>query len=340
MFTILFNLYRKFNIVTLKHRSELFRILAILIVIILIFASLFSYYEKISFFKAFYWAVTTASTVGYGDVIPTNNTGRIIAMGLMLVGIGMLGVFLATLSSIMFEFKLGRIFGTMESHFVEKHVVVLGYSNLIKQSLDEILNEKDNITLVADIEKSPSGAINFVFIKGDIADDKNLEKAKIGKAKLCIISDNDDSKTLISAISVRTKYKDVYIIALVLKKETARALKEIGINEVFATGSFSGKLLVKSIKIKGVSKFFSQLMDEDFEEGLIEKDIPSGIIGKSFNDSLTLIKETTGELFVGVKRDGKMIVNPDGKTFILDKGDKILLIGKKGYSIYRSRVLK
>ncbi|MHB1663879.1 MAG: potassium channel family protein [bacterium] len=329
MFVILFNLYRKFNIVTLKHRSELLRILIILLAIILIFAFLFSHYENISFFKAFYWAVTTASTVGYGDVTPTNNIGRVIAMGLMLVGIGMLGVFLATLSSIMFEFKLGRIFGSMESHFVEKHVVILGYSNLIKQSLDEILAEKDNITLVADIDKSPSNDINFVFIKGDITENKNIEKAKIDKAKLCIISDDDDSKTLISAITVRTKYKDTYIIALVVKKETAGALKEIGVNEVFATGSFSSKLLVKSVKIRGASNFFSQLMNEDFEEGLIEKNIPSSVIGKSFHDALFFIKETTDELLVGVKRDGKMIVNPDGKTFILDKNDKMILIGKK-----------
>ena len=329
MFTVLFNLYRKFNIITLKHRSELLRILIILLAILLIFAFLFSHYEKISFFKAFYWAVTTASTVGYGDVVPTNNIGRVIAMGLMLIGIGMLGVFLATLSSIMFEFRLGRIFGTMESHFVEKHVVILGYSNLIRQSLDEILEEKDNITLVADIEKSPSNALNFVFIKGDITEGKNIEKAKIDKAKLCIISDDDDSKTLISAITVRTKYKDIYIIALVVKKETAKALKEIGVNEVFATGSFSSRLLVKSVKIRGASNFFSQLMNEDFEEGLIEKNIPSGIIGKSFHDALLFVKETTDELFVGVKRDGKMIVNPDGKTFILDKNDMMLLIGKK-----------
>ncbi|MHB8283028.1 MAG: ion channel, partial [bacterium] len=75
MFVILFNLYRKFNIVTLKHRSELLRILIILLAILLIFAFLFSHYENISFFKAFYWAVTTASTVGYGDVTPTNNIG-------------------------------------------------------------------------------------------------------------------------------------------------------------------------------------------------------------------------------------------------------------------------
>jgi voltage-gated potassium channel len=329
MFTILYSFFRKLNIVTSKHKSDLLRILVVLVIILLIFTYLFSHFEKISFFKAFYWAVTTASTVGYGDVTPTNSIGRVIAMGLMLVGIGILGIFLATLSSLMFDFKLGRIFGTMESHFLEKHIVILGFSDLISASLEEILEEKENVTLVANLDKSPGDKENFVFIKGDITDDKYITKAKLDKAKLCIISDADDSKTLISAIAVRTRFKNLYIIASVYKKEIKRALKEIGINEVFAAGSFSSKLLAKSIKIRGASNFFSQLMEEDFEEGLVEKDIPSRLIGKNFNNGLIFIKESTNELFVGVKRDGKMIVNPDGQAFTLEEGDKILLIGKK-----------
>ena len=55
---------------------------------------------------------------------------------------------------------------------------------------------------------------------------------------------------------MRSLFKNVYIIALVSKKEISKALKEIGINEVFASGLFSSKMLVKSAKIKGVSSFF------------------------------------------------------------------------------------
>jgi voltage-gated potassium channel len=48
---------------------------------------------------ALWWAVTTITTVGYGDRYPTTTTGRLIAFGLMIAGIALLGVVTATLAS-------------------------------------------------------------------------------------------------------------------------------------------------------------------------------------------------------------------------------------------------
>jgi voltage-gated potassium channel len=46
-----------------------------------------------------WWAITTATTVGYGDVVPHTVAGRLIASGLMLVGIGFLSMLTATIAS-------------------------------------------------------------------------------------------------------------------------------------------------------------------------------------------------------------------------------------------------
>ena len=328
MFNVILIFFRKLKILTNQHKSDLIRIFVFLIAILLIFSYLFSRYEKISFFKSFYWAVTTATTVGYGDVTPTNNIGRIIAMGLMILGIGILGLFLATVSSIMFAFKIGRIFGTMESHIFKEHIVILGYSSLIKSSLKDIMETKDNVTLVANIEKSPENSGKLIFIKGDITDEKTVAKAHVDKAKLCIISDEDDSNSLIAGINVRTQYKNTYIIALIFKKETERAFKEIGINEVFSSGSFSSRVLVKSIEFKGASKFFNQLLDENFKEGLIEKDLPRNLENKEFLEVIKFFKENKDEIAVGIKRNEQVMINPE-KSFIVVVGDRVMLIGKK-----------
>jgi voltage-gated potassium channel len=52
-----------------------------------------------SFGKALWWSITTVTTVGYGDVYPVTNTGRIIAVLLMIGGISLVGVVTAALAS-------------------------------------------------------------------------------------------------------------------------------------------------------------------------------------------------------------------------------------------------
>ena len=52
-----------------------------------------------SFGDALWWAIVTATTVGYGDLSPVTPAGRVIAVVLMLVGIGVIGAFTATIAS-------------------------------------------------------------------------------------------------------------------------------------------------------------------------------------------------------------------------------------------------
>ncbi len=52
-----------------------------------------------SFGDALWWAMTTVTTVGYGDQFPVTPTGRFVAAGLMLAGIALLGVVTASLAS-------------------------------------------------------------------------------------------------------------------------------------------------------------------------------------------------------------------------------------------------
>ncbi len=48
---------------------------------------------------ALWWAVATVTTVGYGDRYPVTALGRLIAVGLMLVGIALIGLVTATIAS-------------------------------------------------------------------------------------------------------------------------------------------------------------------------------------------------------------------------------------------------
>jgi voltage-gated potassium channel len=52
-----------------------------------------------SFPDAIWWAVTTITTVGYGDHFPVTAVGRLVAVGLMIGGIAVLGIVTASVAS-------------------------------------------------------------------------------------------------------------------------------------------------------------------------------------------------------------------------------------------------
>jgi len=58
-----------------------------------------------NFFDAIWWAVVTATTVGYGDIYPVTWEGRIIGMMLMFFGIGLVGTIAGFLGGYFIEKK-------------------------------------------------------------------------------------------------------------------------------------------------------------------------------------------------------------------------------------------
>ena len=52
-----------------------------------------------NFGDGLWWAITTVTTVGYGDRFPTTAEGRFLAVGLMIMGISLMGVITASVAS-------------------------------------------------------------------------------------------------------------------------------------------------------------------------------------------------------------------------------------------------
>ncbi|ANZ57416.1 ion transporter [Fructilactobacillus lindneri] len=68
-------------------------------IILIISAGIYSLSENISFSKALWWAMATTTTVGYGDISHTTTIGKLVAVVLMLVGIGFVGMLTSTITS-------------------------------------------------------------------------------------------------------------------------------------------------------------------------------------------------------------------------------------------------
>ncbi|HEV7448917.1 MAG TPA: ion transporter [Candidatus Paceibacterota bacterium] len=54
-------------------------------------------------FDSFWWAISTVTTIGYGDIYPMTVAGRLIAIVLMITGVGTSGIFTALVAKFFLE---------------------------------------------------------------------------------------------------------------------------------------------------------------------------------------------------------------------------------------------
>ncbi len=102
---------------------------------------------------AFWWASATVTTVGYGDVVPVTDAGRILGIVLMFVGISIIGVFISALGARLIGSRLKKHESTEsatkllitkkinEIEQLEKHEVELLIS-MVKDLHDDLHHKK------------------------------------------------------------------------------------------------------------------------------------------------------------------------------------------------------
>jgi len=92
---------------------------------------------------AFWWVSATVTTVGYGDVVPVTDLGRLMGIILMFVGITIIGTFISVFGAMLIESRL------------KKHETVEDSTkSMIIKKINDIENlEKNEIELLISMVK-------------------------------------------------------------------------------------------------------------------------------------------------------------------------------------------
>jgi voltage-gated potassium channel len=153
-----FRLVRLYYVLTLIRGSR-FVLLSAFSIITIVFGALGVYLTEAQYAganikslpDAFWWAVETVSTVGYGDVYPVTPEGRIIGIFVMFAGIGILATFITALGAKLIEFKLNEPPTKEKKIEPIRNDLPTKTKELIKDQIErvETLDDKDFDALIA-----------------------------------------------------------------------------------------------------------------------------------------------------------------------------------------------
>lgn len=208
-----------------------------------------------SFFDAFWWVMTTMTTVGYGDFYPVSVAGRTFAIFIYVVGIGILGVVISKIVDFLGYYRRSK--GEGKLHYKGKnHIVIVGWSKKSEYALKEILTTKDcGVVIIDELSNEPFKHDRVHYISGSATTKTTIDMANIKEAHSVIIFADDkienpllvDGKTMILAASIEQYAPNVKTIIEVIREEHLRSFEHIKVDEFILSNEIISKMAVKSL---------------------------------------------------------------------------------------------
>ncbi len=286
-----------------------------------------------SIFDGIWWAIVTASTVGYGDYVPLSMIGRFLAFFVILFGIGIVSFFVTTLASSTVTTRNALRYGELEFK-KQDHYIVIGWNERAKNLILHLqkLHPHLHIVLIDQtLKQCPLKNRMVHFIRGNPLEDKALTRANIKKAHTAIITANlhgneaeSDAKSIITLLAIKGLNPNLYTIVEIFTPEQKNNCLRAGANEIIETSLLSSFAMVNSTLHHGRMKVIYQLLDYQKECMLLYEQISERFYGKTYQECKKHYEDENNPI-IGIDRKDKVKLHPP-PSFIIKAGDKFIVI--------------
>jgi voltage-gated potassium channel len=316
-------------------RQELVGGVIALVIVFLMGTLWYRLVEQWTWLDAAYMTMSTLATVGFGEINPLGERGRLFTIVLILMGLITIGYIVNRFTEALIQgyFQAGirqrqerRLMETLSEHYI-----VCGYGRTGRQVALEFQAEGIPFVIVdSDPEQvEEAKELAYQVIQGDATLDESLLAAKIDKAACIVAALTSDAENLYTVLSAKTLNPKIRAIARASTEEAVQKLQRAGADAVVSPYITGGRRLAAAALRPQVMDFVDGILtgtNSSFymEEFLIDPKIcPS--VGQTLSEAK--LRSQSGALVLAVRRaDGTLIGGPTGDT-ILMAGDLLICMG-------------
>lgn len=291
--------------------------------------------EGWNFLDAFFMVIITISTVGYTEVHPLSDAGRLFTSALIVVGVGTMlfgfGVFAETLAEN--SFGVFRRQRQMESRLnaLRDHFIVCGYGRIGTQVVIEF--EEHSVPYVI-IDRTDEALDRLhrdarQYVEGDAASEEILKQCGIERAKGLICAVDSDERAVYIVLAARALNPKLYIIARAGYPESIRRLELAGADRVISPYRMAGHLMAELAVRPALVDVLDTLRHGESDIGLEELLVNprTAAVGKTVEQA-GLLESSRAKLLAVRRRDGSLHVNPPA-DLTLEEGDLLIALGSE-----------
>ncbi len=318
-----------------KHRSNFLMAGLYLLLIIAIGIIGYMIIEEYHLVDAIYMTIITTSTVGYREVEPLSDAGKIFTVILIISSLGVLTYFLSQFTQSLLQTQVSFIlrgYGRKSKQKkMENHIIVCGYGRNGKQVVKELQSFGESVVV---IDKSHDIVINNIgqpvrFLEGDATADEVLLKADIETAKSLITSLPNDADNLYVVLTARSLKHDLNIISRASDESSEKKLRIAGVDSVVMPERVGGAHMATMVTQPEVVEFLEHLNIHGESSVMLEEihieELPGWLRGKPLKD--LQLRQRTGANIIGLKKaTGDFIINPTPETKLMDNY-KLFVLG-------------
>ena len=204
-----------------------------------------------NFFDAIYWSLITISTVGYGDITPVTEEGKVLTMVLIIIGIGFISFATSIIASAftekLEELKAERVVRQVKS--MDNVYLICGYSNEAEIICERFQKENQDFVIVDIDEDRVSKATlkGYIAVKGDVTQKEFLKTLDFDKISKVFVLTNNDIANSFMVLSIKAFKSDVEIIALSNDEKNISKMKKAGAKHVVVPTRVTALLMAEYI---------------------------------------------------------------------------------------------